>query len=533
MHICKIIYTLASKYFNMGLFDGILKGKNSNKTNSFRCTTEGFYIGAAEAECEANNPRTPLTDVFEDYLDVMTQINNEAFIVTGRKGSGKTAIGEYMYSIAEDNANLFATFIKKTDVDIEKIVHLGLETGNVIQQELLFKWIILTQLVKLIVKNQNVSKFKEVESLNKFLSRNRGFVDIKNNEVKEVLKERGTKVNLEHLKRFYSANFQKKIAIKEEKAEFYKLIPYLEEIILNILQKDPDNNYILIFDDLDVGYSSKLNSNVSTLSELIRIAKYFNNEFFKRNSLDSKVIILLRNDIVKHLIYSADTAKMFASYSIELKWYEDEFRYQEDSLKLKQFVVKRIVENFKRLNIVYNIKNPFGSFVDETEYRARSGNTSKTCFKYIIEHTFFRPRDLILLFSDIDRYKFELPISRSNIKTLIGKYANLMMLELQNELSVSYSPSEIQRIFAVLKAFNEKNFSYITLRTNLQNTGFTENADAVIEDLFDYSLIGNISDENDITFKFREKGAELCKFNPEKRIILHKVLVVYFRSNQR
>ena len=143
----------------MGLFDGILKGKNSNKTNSFRCTTEGFYIGAAEAECEANNPRTPLTDVFEDYLDVMTQINNEAFIVTGRKGSGKTAIGEYMYSIAEDNANLFATFIKKTDVDIEKIVHLGLETGNVIQQELLFKWIILTQLVKLIVKNQNVSKF--------------------------------------------------------------------------------------------------------------------------------------------------------------------------------------------------------------------------------------------------------------------------------------------------------------------------------------------------------------------------------------
>ena len=135
--------------------------------------------------------------------------------------------------------------------------------------------------------------------------------------------------------------------------------------------------------------------------------------------------------------------------------------------------------------------------------------------------------------SDIDRYKFELPISRSNIKTLIGKYANLMMLELQNELSVSYSPSEIQRIFAVLKAFNEKNFSYITLRTNLQNTGFTENADAVIEDLFDYSLIGNISDENDITFKFREKGAELCKFNPEKRILLHKVLVVYFRSNQR
>lgn len=59
----------------MGLFDAIIKSKNNNKINSFCCTTEGFYIGAAEAECEANNPRTPLTDVFEDYLDVITQIN--------------------------------------------------------------------------------------------------------------------------------------------------------------------------------------------------------------------------------------------------------------------------------------------------------------------------------------------------------------------------------------------------------------------------------------------------------------------------
>lgn len=516
----------------MGIFDKIVKDKKEQNKSSYRKTTEDFYIGAAEAEGEANDTRIPLSEVFEDYLDVISQINNEKFIITGRKGSGKTAIGEYIYSLTESDPNIFANFIKKTDIDIEQIVQQGSQTGNEIQQELLYKWVILTQLIKLILTNQNVSSLKEMKNLNSFISRNRGFIDIKNNEIKEIFREKGTSVNLEYFKRFYTASFNKKMTIKEEKAEFYKLIPYLEETVLSILSKDKDNNYILIFDDLDVGYYSKSSQNLLTLAELIRISRYYNNDFFKRNQLDSKIVVLLRNDIVKHLRFNADMAKIFSSYSIELKWYEDEYRNQEDSLKLKKFIVKRIVRNFERLGIVYSHTNPFGAFVDETEYWARPGAANKSCFKYIIEHTFFRPRDLIVLFNGIDSYKFDLPISRANMKTLIGKFANFTMLELHNELSASYLPQEIQSIFAILKEFKDKSkFRYITLFSNLENAGFKENARDIIDDLFDYSLIGNINDSGEVTFKFREKGADICKFNQDEDIILHKILIVYFKNN--
>lgn len=96
----------------MGVFDKFLQKKQDNPTQDRR-TTEGFYIGVVEAEGEANNSEITLSEVFEDFLDVVKQINNEKFIILGRKGSGKSAIGEYILSLANSDANIFAKFIKK------------------------------------------------------------------------------------------------------------------------------------------------------------------------------------------------------------------------------------------------------------------------------------------------------------------------------------------------------------------------------------------------------------------------------------
>lgn len=281
----------------MGIFDKFLQKKNNDLSLENKRTTKGFYIGVAEAEGEANNSEITLSEVFEDFLDAIKQINNEKFIILGRKGSGKSAIGEYILSLADSDANIFAKFIRKTDIDIEQIVQIGLSEGYPIEQELLFKWIILTQLLDLITQNQNLQKIKDIVNLRKFIEKNRGFIDIRKNEIKEIIHERGTSVNLEYFKRFYTAAFNKKISIKEEKAHFFKLIPYLEETIIRILTNDIDNNYILLFDDLDIGYYKKSQTNINTLSDLLRIAKYYNNEVFGRNGLCSKIIVLLRNDI--------------------------------------------------------------------------------------------------------------------------------------------------------------------------------------------------------------------------------------------
>jgi len=529
MNFLIYLYIFVKKYIAMGVFDKFVKEKKSQNNRSKGITTEGFFIGAAEAEGEANNTTITLSEVFEDFLDIINQINNEKFIITGRKGSGKSALGEYIYSLANSDANVFSTFVKKSDIDIEQIVQIGIDNGNAFQQELLFKWVILTHLLKLISENQKVTKYGEMKDLKQFLSRNRGFIDIKKNEVKEVIKENGGLINIEYFKRFYTAQFSKKIAIKESKAEFYKLLPYLEESVLAILRKDTDNNYILIFDDLDIGYS-KSEKSLLVLCDLLRVAKYYNNEIFGRNELNSKIVILLRNDIVKHLRFHADTAKIFASYSVELNWYEEAYRPQEDSLKLKQFINKRIRINFQKKGIVIKTDKPWESFINENDF-IPFNSSNKSSFKYIIDHTFFRPRDLILFFKDIDKYKFPIPISRNNINILIGNYSDLMVHEIQNELSALFDSRQIQLIFEILKQYeNKRPFSYSTIVSHLKDVGFIY-PEEVVEELFYYSLIGNMNDNLEVTFKFREKGGELCKINPSEKFILHNILKVYFKNN--
>jgi hypothetical protein len=506
----------------MGLFD-----KKITKKTELKKTTSDFFIGAAEAEGEANNAKITLSEVFEDFLDILSQLNNEKFIVTGRKGSGKSAIGEYLYSIAYNDPNLFATFIKKSDIDIEKIVQIGEKQGLLVQPELLFKWVILTQLLKLICQNENTQRFKERKDLKLFLERNRGFIDIKNAEISEVIKENGIQVNFEYFKRFYTATKDKKWTIKESKAEFYKLLPYLEETILSIIKQDTENNYILIFDDLDIGYSRKSESSLNSLAELLRVAKYYNNEAFGRNLIASKIVILLRNDIAKHLCFHADTAKIFASYAIELNWFEEAYRFQEDNLKLKQFINKRIKANFEKKGWFIG-ESPWEAFINESDF----ATGSKSSFKYILDHTFFRPRDLMLVFKDLDSYKFNIPLGRTEINILLGNYSTLIISEIQNELTAIFTSDEINSIFRALKQYYDKRpFTYCALKTNLEEVGFTANAEEVIEELFYYSLIGNMRESGDVIFKFREKGGEICKLDPAEHFILCYALKVYFKKS--
>lgn len=384
----------------------------------------------------------------------------------------------------------------------------------------------------LITQNQKLQNSKEIANLRKFIEKNRGFIDIRKNEIKEIIHEKGTNIKLEYFKRFYAATFNKKIAIKEEKAQFFKLIPYLEESIVKILTNDCENNYVLLFDDLDIGYYRKSQTNINILSDLLRIAKYYNNEIFGRNSLCSKIIILLRNDIAKHLRFNADTAKIFASYAVELNWYEDVYRLQENNLKLKQFINKRIACNFDKRGLEYIKDKPWESFIDEMDFLPWKNGNNKSSFKYIIDHTFFRPRDLILFFKDIDKYKFPIPISRTNINVLIGKYANQMILEIQNELTAIFSDKEIGIIINILRQFQDKRpFSYQTLVAYLENSGFEDNSNEIIDELFYYSLIGNINDNNEVKFKFREREGEVCKIDINEKIILHYILKVFFKNN--
>ncbi|MBR5657120.1 MAG: hypothetical protein IKW98_10670 [Prevotella sp.] len=514
----------------MGVFDKLINKTNNNDKLSYHATTKGFCIGIPEAEAEATTASIKLETLFIDYLDVLEQLNNEKFIVLGRKGTGKSAIGEHILSLAKNEANMFCDFIKKEDVDIEKIVQIGKEEGVYIERGLLYKWIILTKFVALFAENQSLACIKGMNYLSDFIKKSRGFINIKNYEIKEIIHQYGLSVNIEYFKRYLSTSGNTYKQYKYEKAEFYKLIPDLEKVVTDILKTDKDNLYILMFDDLDIGLNLNNKESIDTLTELIRTIKYYNNDIFARNSIESKIIVFLRTDIQKHLIYSADMPKIFSSYATELRWYENSFRYNETKLLLRQFINRRISVNFQRKGLVINDNNdPWTSFIDEKSFYGE-----KTGFKHIIDHTFYRPRDLILFFKEIGSLDLNLPISSNDVNNiLLDRYAREMITDIKGELSVNYNANEIECIFDALRngyGTYRKPFTHNTLVSELQNNGL-KNTAKIISDLFDYSLIGNYDENGNVTFKYRETPGQIVELDTNGSFILHYVLQTYFKKN--
>ena len=514
----------------MGVFDKFISKSQTNGSNSYRATTKGFCIGVPEAEAEATTASIKLDSYFNDYLDVINQLNNEKFIILGRKGTGKSAIGEHIFSLAKNEANVFCDFIKKDEIDIEQIVQIGKEEGVDIERGLLYKWIVLTKFVALFADNQSLACLKGMKYLSDFIKKSRGFINIKNYDVKEIIHQYGLSVNIEYFKRFLGASGNTNKQYKYEKAEYYKLIPDLEKVVTDILKADTNNQYILMFDDLDIGFDLNNKDSIDTLADLIRTVKYYNNDVFARNSIESKIIVFLRTDIQKHLIYSADMPKIFSSYATELRWYEDFYRNNETKLLLRQFINRRISVNFQKNNLKINdLNDPWTSFIDEDSFYG-----DKTGFKHIIDHTFFRPRDLILFFKGIDNLALSLPISSNDVNNiLMDRYAREMVTDIKGELSVSYNSNEIESIFDALKnsyGSYRKPFKHETLVSELQSKGLKYTT-KIKSDLFDYSLIGNYDENGNICFKYRETAGQIVELDTNSSYILHYVLQTYFKKN--
>jgi hypothetical protein len=498
----------------------------SNEVSKLRKDTGNFFIGAPEAEAESTiNSKVQLEDVFEDFLGVLTKLQSEKFIISGRKGSGKSAIAERIATLSNNNAEYFCDFIKKSDVDIEKITQLSSKSDNVISQELLIEWIILIKIVNQLVSNEGISSQKEIQDLKIFLKKNSGFIDIKSNQIEEVIQNKGWEINVDYFKRFMSAKFGNRYDIKSGKAPFYKILPHLKstvkELFLNTLNRE--NHYILIFDDLDIGFNSKDENNIKTLLNLIRIVKDFNISFFGKEGMSAKIIILLRDDISRVLLNEdADTAKLFSSYEILLNWYQHSNVYKnEDELKIKQFINKRISFNFDCNEFEYDKLKPWESLIANDE------SYSHSSFKYVIDHTLIRPRDLILFFKPLSDLKFAIPLTKLNVNTLLGKYSVEFVKELRNELAAHYSSKDINSILNSFNSCASESVTFNFFEDELKKNDFSENASDLLELLFDLSIIGNVSEQNKTFFKHWEQDDEIFAFNKDSKIVLHFTLRIY------
>lgn len=432
---------------NMGIFDR----KSITKTIK---TTEGFYFGKSESEGESSYKKSSNT-LFDDYLDILPKIGDGCFIITGRKGSGKSAIAKYIKDNATFEDSMFCEIVKSDAINLEKqIQQSSVESETKLVS--FFQWLILVKLVKLILEAKNGDYTPELKAIHNFVRNNRGVVEVDKFSVVEVTTMSKQELNVGSLSRIpiFKAIIERMLGKRLEKAPYYKLLPALKEIVYKVLSFDvfKDYQFVVIFDDLDIGFKSDVDQDKQSLMELIRTAKEFNNDLKEINN--TKVIILIRDDIKKVLAgFSADASKIFSSYEVELKWYDGK---NENDTRLRKFVNRRIEFNFKQRGLKYLAYDPWLSLFNDDEgcYGTDYNGNARSAFKQILDYTFFRPRDLILFLKNVGTDKYYYPINGQNIGYLLQKYANDNVSEIKSELAIHYPQEQIREIFNTLRALS-------------------------------------------------------------------------------
>lgn len=489
----------------------------------FQNTTKGIYLGVPEAEGE-NRQGQSLLDFFEDYMGILQDIRNEKFVISGRKGAGKSAIVKFFRDNSSEENELYSTTVKNSDVVMEKVLQTASNLGDDIYSHL-YEWIILTKFVKLILETYDVRTTQEYNALQSFQKKNSGLLNVDEWKLINLEKADNRLLNFSPFKSVFKAELGRTIKSNNIKADFIAFIPALREIVMKMLrfQGLERFNFIVLFDDLDINFKLTRPEDKKRILNLIRITRDYNTQYLLGTK--SKILVFIRDDVSNHLMGTeADKSKLFSSYETRLNWYNE--LEDEDNTLLRKFINKRIKLAFDKLGIKCNNEDAWASLIDNTpceEYNF------KTAFKFILDFTYYLPRDLLMVFRDLEKKEYKIPMKPSDVKLLLKEYVVKKKDEITDELVIKFeeSSTEIETIIEALRDLSNRSFNSMKdVLECLNNHGLNENLFSV---LLEYNLLVPRDEKGNLYHKYRNmqwKG-DLNSYN----FRLPKCLYCYYHDN--
>lgn len=481
---------------------GILSNRNWN-TNKGNKTTKGLNFGTAQAEGEwVEKGGHRINPYFTDFLDVLPEIANNKFLIVGRKGTGKSAIAQFIENECDKTDDSFVHSITVSTIEIERIIQL---TNSNNGDSLVHEWLILLYLTKLIVRSGSAKYSQAIQKLSNFLSKNTGSVEIDQKQMVEILEKKGGRVDINMLTQKFQAQFGS--SITSTNPPFVNLLTPLKKIIQTALryQDLKDKEFIILFDDLDVNYDLSKEDDCKRLMDLIRTVSSINNNL----SSNARVLLFLRDDVISHLApkYN-DSAKIIDSHKVEINWYVHNLnKLNEDDVPLKKLANQRIKIAFQKNGITIPQKvTPWDFLIEE------SVGYPKSSFKYILDFTFYKPRDLVLLFNTISDDAYKYPLTNYDIEKVLNSYCYKLKNEILSELTLYFNEREKKAIYDHVFQHiandikNYKNTRFTDLAAYINNLHlFKINGEEVIRILWGYSLIGYKDSDGNIYYNHREE----------------------------
>jgi hypothetical protein len=436
--------------------------------------------------------------------------------VVGRKGTGKTAISQYLL----ESANQTTRFCEKLSFknfpfnELYRLKNEGFAFQN--QYITLWKYLILSAICKLMSKNPAVRA-----------------------EVRVPLARLFNPDPLDDLARWVSKctsdNFDLKSVQPDgatgttahgAESAWIDRVTTLEKIVYGNVDTA---EYFILFDELDEDYRDAARASEgheyykALLTGLFKAVQDVKTSMQARR-LNVRPVVFLRDDIYS-LLGDPDKTK-WDDYKIELEWNRESLR------KVLAFRISRAISpQMKPLSFLDAWNSIF-----LTHHIVAGGGNGKGVhiFDYITRSTLMRPRDYIRFISNCATLaaSAERPtkISGKVVKGVDKAFSNYLRSELVDEIRGAIP--DIEDILDVLSQIRKQTFSVDEFRAQYtllcKQRHFSEqDPDFVLKILFLFSVVGNQPKQtNQVVFKYANKEANL---NYSEKIVVHRGL---FKSLQ-
>ena len=448
---------------------------------------------------------------FYMYKEVQAVLNNRKCYVIGRKGSGKSAICQYITSIRD-----YDTFSAKLSFKAFPYnVIYGLQDTKYQhpnQYITIWKYIIYSHILKLMIKNHSVDAKIRTELEKIYPS----------SSVKALAREISEWTSIEFGAEVlgYGGSLKLDRTVRPSTSGWLDYVNVMEDIISNY---SGSAKYYVVFDELDDDYRDVTETNqfhlyIELLTGLFKAVQDIRSIFNKGKGYNIMPVIFLRNDIYSH-IHDNDKNK-WEDLAVTIDW---------NPAKLKELLAFRINQDDPQRAKNPQFEKEWGRiFTTKTIGMGFGKRKQLHTFDYMANSTLLRPRDFIKFIKACCEVALDqTPLITTEVLHDVDRaFSNYLKQEFHDEL-MPILP-DIDRIFDVMSYQRQwifkpdefkDSYNKEVLIGNIKET----NVDKVLETLYNFSVIGveNKNVKSKHYFKYINTN---MAYNRYENIVIHRGL---------
>ncbi|BBK99678.1 hypothetical protein BAPCR_pXO2-00023 (plasmid) [Bacillus anthracis] len=422
-----------------------------------------LYIGNIDGESEAT--RGDFNQLFYTKNRKFEEIMRpEKFIIAGRKGSGKTILAKYVHNKVNENKGSYCEISTKNDYTLRKLIDLPNRELKREEISHFCKWTFLIKFCNVIldgakwkkkipgtaeyklhkfrkkIHTENIFKIKDFNE--SFGSKSSLKADVKTKTPKELGIAAAREDNAQ-----VSTNYIPK--------EYFELLGQLEDMLFKCIKKDKE--IVLIYDDLDeleekIGEDSFYHR---TLIAMIETVKNLNLVFRDLGKKNTKIIVLLRSDIIDEIHkFSANSNKLVTESKVNLYWIDKSYKGAEHPLmEMILNKIQKSVKEYESLSKDELYKMIFSHRINE-----------KDIISYLLDYSFGRPRDITRYLNlIIEKNPNAIAFNPKAFKDCAKEYSKWFYDELQNEVSINENKSMLLDGLQLINDLKKASFNYNTI----------------------------------------------------------------------